>query len=74
MMYASVVFALSKNHEFLASTNRGYQKIVKEAKQKALNKQDSREINFAIGQVARNIHDCDQKYRMPESSKEEISL
>ena len=62
MMYASVAFALCENHEFLAPTNRGYCKIVKKAKQRASNKQDAREINFAIGQASPKIHACDQKY------------
>ena len=52
MMCASVTFALRENHEFLASTNRGYRKIVKKEKQRASNKQDAREINFTIGQAA----------------------
>ena len=74
MMYASVAFALQENHDFLASTNRGYRKIAKKAKQRASNKQDAREINFAVGQAARKIHVYGQKYRMPESLKEEISF
>ena len=74
MMYTSVAFALCERHEFLASTNQDYQKIVKEAKQKALNKHDAREIRFATGQAAQKIHACDQKYCMPESLKEEISF
>ena len=73
MMYASATSAPCENHDFLASTNRAYRKIVKKAKQKALNKHDAREIRFAIGQAAQNIHACNQKYRMPESLEEKNS-
>ena len=62
MMYASATSAPCENHDFLVSTNRGYRKIVKKAKQKALNKHDTREIRFTIGQATRKIHACNQKY------------
>ena len=62
MMYASVAFALYENHEFLVSTNHGYRTNVKKEKQKALNKHDTREIRFTIGQATRKIHACNQKY------------
>ena len=35
---------------------------------------DLREVNFAIGQVARKVHQAKQKYRIPKSLKEEILL
>ena len=73
MMYTSVAFALCENPDFFASTNRGYQKIVKEAKQKALNQHDAREIRFAIVQAARKVHASNRQYCMPLSLKEEIS-
>ena len=74
-MYASVAFALRDNEYFLASTSRNFRKMMKKAKQKktAFTPEcDLHEINFAIGQVARKVHQVKNEYRIPESLKEEI--
>jgi hypothetical protein len=68
-MYALVAFALRDNEYFLASTSRNFRKMMKKAKQKktAFTPENKlREINFAIGQVARKVHQVKNEYRMPE--------
>ena len=74
MMYASVAYALRENGSFLYSTSKAYRKDIKRAKQRPETKDDEREINFAIGQTARQVHSCQQKYRIPASLTEEISF
>ena len=74
MMYASVAYALRENGDFLYSTSKAYRKDVKKAKQKPATKEDETEINFAIGQTARQVHACRQKYPMPASLTEDIML
>ena len=50
--------------------------MVKRAKAKPVPKtlEDERGINFAISQVAKKKHGCDQEYRMSQSMKEEIAF
>ena len=56
MVHAHVAFALPKKHDFLASSNRGYRKVVKNTKQKALDQHDAREIRSDIGQAVHTVH------------------
>jgi hypothetical protein len=71
-MYASIAYALRENHEYLASTQKSFQKLIKQAKKRPTGDEDEREVNFALQQVARKTHASKRKYRMPQSLKEEI--
>ena len=74
MKCPSVAYALRKNGTFLYSTSRAYRKDVKKAKQRPRHEEDAREINFAICQTARQVHACENQYRMPATLTEEISF
>ena len=74
MLYASVAFGLRQNDEFLHSTSKAYRKLIKLAKSKPKNSEDTCEITFAMGQAARKAHACERIYRIPESMKEEIAF
>lgn len=74
-LYSSVAYALRENERFLMSTSRRFRQMMKTAKTRVFSstEEDEREINFAIGQAARAVHACDNRYRMPQSLKEEIA-
>jgi hypothetical protein len=75
-MYSSVAYALRENEAFLVSTSRRFRRLIKVAKQMRVAdiEHDERDINFAIGQVARMTHRCEQQYRMPPSLIDEIEF
>ena len=74
MIYASDAYALRENGNFLYSTSKAYRKDIKKAKQKPRNEEYARETIVAIGQTARQVHACGNKYRMPASLTEEITF
>ena len=73
-MYGSVAFGLQNNENFLISISRKFQKMVNRAKAREIPSmdEDKRDINFAIGKVARMTHKCNKEYRIPESFIQEI--
>ena len=75
-VYGSVAYALRENENFLMSSSKKFRKMMKRAKANPMPRiaEDQREINFAIGQVAKKVHGCDREYRMPTSLKEEIAF
>ena len=74
-LFSSVAYALRENENFLMTSSKKFRKMVKRAKAKPIPKtsEDEREINFAISQVAKKKHGCDQLYRIPQSMKDEIA-
>ena len=75
-LYASVAYALRENEFYLASTNRRFKKLLQKVKARGRpnNEEDVREINFAVGQVARKVHGVPVRYRIPPTLKKEIAL
>ena len=74
MLYASVAYALRENDRYLASTSKSYRALVKKAKQQPRTDDDVREINFALGQTSRQLHQLKVKYRIPASLREELDF
>ena len=74
ILYASVAFGVRQNDEFLHSMSKAYRKLIKLAKSKPKNSEDTCEITFAMGQADRKAHACERIYRIPESMKEEIAF
>lgn len=72
MVYASIAFALGQNKQCLYSTRKQYIRLIKKAKQRPKHKEDTREINFVMGQAARLVHVCGRKYVMPQFLLEKI--
>ena len=75
-MYSSVAYALRENTSFLMTTSRKFRGLMKttKARNSSTLEEDEREINFAIGQIARKTHKCKQEYIMPASLKQEITF
>ena len=75
-MYSSAAYALKENKHFLMGTSRKFREAVKKAKTKPASddKQDTKIINFAVGQVAKMTHGSDRRYRIPPSLEEEIAF
>lgn len=73
-LYASVAYALRSNERFLAMTSRRFRRMITAAKRTVNVADDTREINFAIGQVAKMAHKAPIKYRMPQTLKTEIAI
>ncbi|KAL7525949.1 hypothetical protein ACHAWF_001576 [Thalassiosira exigua] len=71
-MYGSVAYALCDNERFLNQTSRRFCAMVKRAKARPI--PDIDEDEREIGQVAKQVHKCDQAYKMPESLKQEIDF
>ena len=62
-LYASVAYTLRVNKVFVALL----QKL--KARGQPQNEEDVREINFAVGQVARKVHGVPVRYRIPPTLK-----
>lgn len=74
-LFGSVAYALRENENFLMTSSKKFRKMVKRAKAKPIPRliEDEREIKFAISQVAKKKHGCDQLYRIPPSMANEIA-
>jgi hypothetical protein len=73
-MYGSVAYALRQNDFYLASHSRRFREMLKQLKMEATTEEDEREINFARRNVAKMTHGAREKYRMPDSLKDEIRI
>lgn len=73
-LYASCAYALRQNHFYMAATSRRFRKLVELAKKKPTLQDDAREISFAIKTVAKKVHGCTERYRIPPSMKAELKI
>lgn len=76
-LYSSAAYALRDNTSFLVNTSADFRRLLKTAKRRTSDEMtdaDMREIRFAIGQMARRQHKCDEKYRMPITLKNELRM
>ena len=75
-LYSSLAYALRENNSHLVNTSRRYRAMLQTSKQPILNngETDRREVNFAASKVAKAMHGCRQKYRIPASLAAELAF
>ena len=75
-IYTSIASALRSNKLFLTNTSAQFRAMIKTINKKQIpdTEEDVRILNFAVKNVASNVHRCKQKFFMNATLKEEIKF